>query len=309
MGCLKLTYHCPKEALEESVFFSLEVLGKTKHRPEKHTRSTPYKFNGKEEDAETGLVYYGARYYNAKLSVWLSVDPLAYKYPNLTPYNFVANNPIKLIDPDGNRIILIDTDSKEQEALMDLFKAIFGDRVETSVSVSGAKFGYNPQLNVSIAEGYSESDFSEEELGMLNQIIEYSKNDERLEVGVGVDKDFHGVDSWNEKTVYPENFKHLPNNVKGIGKLVSLYHFFVEQYVGQVENKNDGNYTKAHRTALERGLKIYGYTWTSNYAPQGANYEIVDVLDKNGEYLYTVKMNYDNVGTDKPVLSIINKNE
>ncbi|MFN4197919.1 MAG: RHS repeat-associated core domain-containing protein, partial [Flavobacterium sp.] len=36
-----------------------------------------YKFNGKELDVETGLYYYGARYYNPQLSIWLSVDPLA----------------------------------------------------------------------------------------------------------------------------------------------------------------------------------------------------------------------------------------
>jgi len=33
--------------------------------------------------------------------VWLSVDPLATKYPHITPYNFVENNPIRLVDPTG----------------------------------------------------------------------------------------------------------------------------------------------------------------------------------------------------------------
>ncbi len=48
-----------------------------------------------------GHYYYGARYYDPKVSVWLSVDPLAAKYPSLTPYNFVRNNPISLVDPNG----------------------------------------------------------------------------------------------------------------------------------------------------------------------------------------------------------------
>ncbi|MEE9437621.1 MAG: RHS repeat-associated core domain-containing protein [Saprospiraceae bacterium] len=38
--------------------------------------STPYQFNGKELDVETGLYNYGARFYDPKLSLWLSVDPL-----------------------------------------------------------------------------------------------------------------------------------------------------------------------------------------------------------------------------------------
>jgi len=63
--------------------------------------SSRFRFNGKEWDEETGNFYYGARYYDPKVSVWLSVDPLASKYPNSSPYVFVANNPINLIDPDG----------------------------------------------------------------------------------------------------------------------------------------------------------------------------------------------------------------
>ena len=60
-----------------------------------------YKFNGKEKDDETGYNYYGARYYTDRLSIWLSVDPLADKYPHLSPYAYCSDNPIMRIDPDG----------------------------------------------------------------------------------------------------------------------------------------------------------------------------------------------------------------
>ena len=65
---------------------------------------TPYKFNGKEKDEETGYNYYGARYYYDWASIWLSVDPMSDKYPHLTSYNYCANNPIMLVDPDGRNI-------------------------------------------------------------------------------------------------------------------------------------------------------------------------------------------------------------
>ncbi|WP_221405082.1 RHS repeat domain-containing protein [Apibacter adventoris] len=61
--------------------------------------NTPYLFNGKELDEETGLYYYGARYYNPKESVWLSVDPLFEK--TMTPYQYTYQNPIKFTDPTG----------------------------------------------------------------------------------------------------------------------------------------------------------------------------------------------------------------
>ncbi len=58
---------------------------------------------GKERDEETGYSYFGARYMDHELmTMWLSVDPLADKYPSLSPYNYCAWNPVKLVDPDGN---------------------------------------------------------------------------------------------------------------------------------------------------------------------------------------------------------------
>ena len=58
-------------------------------------------FSAKEKDTETGLSYFGSRYYSSDLSIWLSVDPMSDKYPSLSPYVYCANNPIKLVDPNG----------------------------------------------------------------------------------------------------------------------------------------------------------------------------------------------------------------
>ena len=35
------------------------------------------------------------------LSIWLSVDPMSDKYPSTSPYAYCANNPVKLVDPNG----------------------------------------------------------------------------------------------------------------------------------------------------------------------------------------------------------------
>ena len=62
---------------------------------------SPYHFNAKEVDPETGYHYYGARYYNSNLSVWLSVDPMSAAVPSMTPYRFCFNNPVNVTDPTG----------------------------------------------------------------------------------------------------------------------------------------------------------------------------------------------------------------
>ena len=68
--------------------------------------NTPYLFNAKEFDEETGLYYYGARYYEPKLSQFLSVDRYSENYPNFSPYSYVGNNPIKYIDVNGDSIVI-----------------------------------------------------------------------------------------------------------------------------------------------------------------------------------------------------------
>ena len=81
---------------------------------------TPYLFNAKEFDEETGLYYYGARYYEPRLSLWMSVDLLQEKYPNISTYCYAANNPIKFIDSDGRKLLFA---SGTTEAFKQKFRA------------------------------------------------------------------------------------------------------------------------------------------------------------------------------------------
>ena len=74
------------------------------------TWNTPYLFNAKELDEETGLYYYGARYLDPTNAAWLSVDPLFEKYVGMTPYGYCAGNPMKLVDVDGMKF----TDAAEE---------------------------------------------------------------------------------------------------------------------------------------------------------------------------------------------------
>uniref|UniRef100_UPI00386B2173 RHS repeat domain-containing protein n=1 Tax=Pseudobutyrivibrio sp. TaxID=2014367 RepID=UPI00386B2173 len=65
--------------------------------------ATPYKFNGKELDEETGLYYYGARYMNPRLSIWYVTDPMQEESPMLSSYCYAFANPLIFIDPNGKK--------------------------------------------------------------------------------------------------------------------------------------------------------------------------------------------------------------
>jgi len=78
--------------------------GTTSYRAGRNATETAlkrYKYVGKERDEETGLYCYGARYYAPWLCRFVSVDPLQFKYPELTPFQYTSNRPILMIDIDG----------------------------------------------------------------------------------------------------------------------------------------------------------------------------------------------------------------
>ena len=84
----------------------------------------PYKFNGKQFDEETGMNYYGARYYEPRLSLWMSVDRFAEKYPATSGYNYAINNPVQYIDINGDSIRV---SSENRELFNKTLKDVFGE--------------------------------------------------------------------------------------------------------------------------------------------------------------------------------------
>ncbi len=71
------------------------------------TSVQPYKYNGKELDTENGLNWYdyGARHYDPALGRFMTVDRYAEKYSSMSPYQYAANNPVNIVDINGDSII------------------------------------------------------------------------------------------------------------------------------------------------------------------------------------------------------------
>jgi len=62
----------------------------------------PWIFSAKSFDPDSGLVYYGYRYYDPSIRKWISPDPIETVDD---PYLFVGNNPLKNFDPDGRSFL------------------------------------------------------------------------------------------------------------------------------------------------------------------------------------------------------------
>jgi RHS repeat-associated protein len=67
---------------------------------------TRFTYTGRELDAETGLYYYRARYYDAAVGSFISVDPIGFEAGDSNLYRYVLNSPINYTDPSGQIIPL-----------------------------------------------------------------------------------------------------------------------------------------------------------------------------------------------------------
>jgi len=104
LACRKLTYY---KRPELKIVYGKKEL--TKEKSKKTLRSKNlYLYNGKELQEDFGLDWYdyGARFYDAQLGRFHTLDRFAEKYYSLSPYQYAANNPIKYIDVNGDSIYI-----------------------------------------------------------------------------------------------------------------------------------------------------------------------------------------------------------
>ena len=91
-------------------------------------------FTGKEKDSESGYYYFGARYLDQDMTtLFLSVDPMTDKYPSINPYAYCMWNPIKLIDPDGEEIWIVNKKGNRQKYTVGMSSEGFDKYTEETI--------------------------------------------------------------------------------------------------------------------------------------------------------------------------------
>jgi RHS repeat-associated protein len=169
-----------------------------------------YRFSGKELDEETGLSYFGARYYNPKWGMWLSVDPLAEKYPNYNPYNYCLNNPLNMVDQDGKApddIVFKDKKGNKLATYKD------GKKEITNITLPIDNFGSSPNVNLNKATA-NLTDVDVLGIGISGEAT--------YGIGAGAGQEFlYYLDGKNKGEVYAYSYASVTLGVGGEGLSIS----------------------------------------------------------------------------------------
>jgi RHS repeat-associated protein len=241
---------------------------------------TEHHFTGKERDTESGLDYFGARYYGSSMGRFTSPDPVLITTERLMNpqqlnlYAYVANNPLRFIDPTGE-ILQCVGDAKSQSQCFSDLQQIAGDakdRLSMDAKTGVVSFD-TKDLDLSKNEGAS----------LVNDLVG-SKNTYDFSVGptIMTDKgpvrvDHIGTDMANLPTFGDQ--RQIGNPPAGVSDILDIYfnnpnmtrvsntnlgvapewtvvfHELAEAYE-KIDGGKGGSYPAGHNAALQREMTL-----------------------------------------------------
>jgi RHS repeat-associated protein len=164
-----------------------------------------YGFNGMENDNEIkgdgNSLDFGARIYDSRLGRWLSVDPIQSKFPDLTPYQFVSNSPLILVDPNGmeNIIYLVILPDAHSE----LSQTQKNEIIKKANEILNAALGVNTKVVL-----YEGSDpFDPNNIDDTDSYMVLGKNEELIEANMS--SPYYTGDIYNKKELNNTNAENL----------------------------------------------------------------------------------------------------
>jgi RHS repeat-associated protein len=254
--------------------------------------NTPYLFNAKELDEETGLYYYGARYYEPRVSQFLSVDKFTEEYPSLSAYNYCANNPIKFIDFRGDSIVTPNMTKAERKSYLRqikdnsdgslLFKALYKS-LEESKNTFYVEYGKT--VDIDSKSGPVRGQFSPSKGG--GGTITFSDQSLIIDSPTMSEEFFHAFQFDNKTMMINIEFeaKVFVNasgiEYGGVGQIVGAEEFFNRILSGEFGNPEDKSILPApiHRSKVFSSSFIHDYKVAANkYARYNKEHNIGNVF-------------------------------
>lgn len=228
------------------------------------------KFNGKEQQTALfgiGLIDYGARLYDPTTARWTTQDPLAEKYTSFSPYSYCANDPVNLVDPNGEDNYRFDEDTGTfylMEETDDQYDQVL-------------KYAYDKktgEYNKMTRKGKPKAIIENVEKGILKDGINFKTENNTIEFGEDVDlPSQNGVESF----------------------ILSLANYLYKEIGGVYSTSEDRSRSFATFTAYEKNndesarikLPVY-YIDNDNKRIALNNYEVIHTHLSSKENKYTV---------------------
>ena len=165
-------------------------------------------FHGKAVDADTGLSYFGARYYDAALGRFMGVDTATFTEQNLHSFNRYAygnNNPLKFVDPDGNSPLSVFAVEVAKQTGAGYLLGVVADSISQYAAFGQVDVSMAANSNAAIAGGAA---------GLLSGAVSGTV---RAWTIAKASKDFFAGTKYTEKVVQQmskDDFHAFPESVK-----------------------------------------------------------------------------------------------
>ena len=219
-----------------------------------------------------------ARHYHPTLSIWLSVDPMADKYPGVSPYTYCGNNPVRLVDPDGRKIA--PGNQAGQEAIDNYFGK-FSERILRNAfgmvkqQYKDDKNGVYPVYMSSHHKPMKQNEFYRK-LGNLSD----NEKAEAYAVYIALfDEGLYTVGVWQEElsetyTVGPKVFQegtYISDVIQGSASPAVFYNnaYIADlNFIKQNDVSSAFNITNHNKFQNNRDIFTEDYNYYVNYAPK-----------------------------------------